>query len=148
MRMRRLILILLVAVSLLSPTPTPANPFARTWHFVGHHKRFFIMEGFAIGAATVDAYGLSRCRQTGVENCRAKYGAAWASYGFVTSINVVAMPALAESCWKGDSGNKFCYVLGYGGSAGQLGFGIAQWHKGYEPRHVEADAPSLLKLRF
>lgn len=148
MLMRRLAIII-AAVLLLAPC-APTNPLTRAWHFVGHHKRFFIMEGVAIGAATVDAYGLSRCRQTGVENCRAKYGAAWASYGFITGINVVAMPALAESCWKGDGSNKFCYVLGYGGSMGQLGFGIAQWHKGYEPRHVEADAPtpSLLKLRF
>jgi hypothetical protein len=89
------------------------------------------MEGFAIGAAAVHAHGLHECRETGVENCQAQYGAAWASFGIVTGINVIVMPSLAESCWKGDGG-KFCYVLGYGGSAGQLGFGIAQWRKGEE----------------
>jgi hypothetical protein len=62
-------------------------------------------------------------------------------------MNVIVMPALAESCWRGGQG-KFCYVLGYGGSVSQLGFGISQWHKGYEPHRVETDAPMLLKLRF
>lgn len=140
--MRRVLIACVVVFALA--TSASANPLSRTWHWAGHHKRFLIMEGFAIGAAAVDGYGLHECRKTSVENCRAKYGAAWASYGFVTGINVVAMPALAEACWKGDGG-KFCYALGYGGSAAQMGFGIAQWRKGAEPH---APAPDLLKLRF
>lgn len=138
--------LILAAVVLALAQVASANPFSRTWHYMGHHKRFFIMEGFAVGAAVVDGYGLHECRKTGVENCRAKYGAAWASYGFVTGINVIAMPALAESCWKG-GGGKFCNVLGYGGSTAQLGFGIAQWRKGAEP-HAPSPSPDLLKLRF
>lgn len=147
MFMRRLAIII-AAVLLLAPC-APANPLTRAWHFAGHHKRFFIMESVAVGAAGLHAYGLHRCRHTnGVEACDEHYGAAWGFYGFLTGVNVVAAPALAESCWKGDGG-KFCYALGYGGSAYQAGWGIHEATIN-RLREIEphAPSPSLLQIRF
>jgi hypothetical protein len=106
-----------------------------------HHKRFLLMESAAVGAASIHAYGLHHCRQTGVENCQAKYGSAWASFGIIAGMNVIVMPALAEGCWK-NQGGKFCNILAYGGSAGQLGFGISQARK---EKHVETDLRVLTR---
>jgi len=141
--MRRLI-ILLVAVLALG-CPVAANPFARTWHFAGHHKRFFLMEGAALTGAALHYEGLNDCRKrNGPEACDEHYGSAYGFYWFVTAVNVVAMPAAAESCWKGDGG-KFCYALAYSGPAYQAGHGIYEWRVSHTERAV---APSLLKLRF
>lgn len=97
-------------------------------HWIATHKRFLLMEGAAIGAASIHAYGLHHCRQSGIENCQAKYGAAWASFGIVTGLNLVVMPSVAESCWKNEGG-KFCNAFAYGSSAAQFGFGINQLKK-------------------
>lgn len=148
--MRPLCRLLIVCVTILAlATPSSANPLSKTWHWAGTHKRFLIMEGVAVGAAGLHAYGMHKCRSiNGVEPCQSHYGAAWATYGFVTGITVIAMPAVAEGCWKNEGG-KFCYALAYGGSAYQAGWGIYQ-SRIRQPHEVEfrSPAPSLLKLRF
>lgn len=121
----------LLILFLLFALPVSAGPL----NWAKHHKRFLFMEGIAVGAASIHAYGLHHCRQTGVENCQAKYGSAWTSFGIITGMNVIVMPSLAEGCWKNEGG-KFCNVLAYGGIAGQVGFGIAQWRK---EKHAETD---------
>lgn len=145
--LRRAIIALLVV--LIAAQSAPANPLTRAWHFAGHHKRFFIMESVAVGAAGLHAYGLHRCRHAnGVEACDLHYGAAWGFYGFLTGVNVVAMPAIAESCWKG-GGGKFCYALAYGGSTYQAAWGIHEATIS-RPREIEphAPTPNLLQIRF
>lgn len=146
--MRRAI-ILAIAVLALAPVPASANPFARTWRWAGQHKRFLLMEGAAVTGAVIHYKGLQHCRRVnGVEPCDEHYGAAYGYFWFVTAVNVVAMPAAAEGCWKG-GGGKFCYAFAYSGSAYQAGHGIYEWRI-REPYEVEfrSPAPSLLKLRF
>lgn len=149
--MRRLLLASVIALVLAHDAS--ANPISRAYHYMGHHKRFFIMEGVAVGAASLHAYGLHRCRHTnGVEACDSHYGAAWGFYGFLTGMNVIAAPALAESCWKGGQG-KFCYALGYSGSIYQGAWGLheATINRPREHEHnikPSAPTPSLLTLRF
>lgn len=109
-------------------------------YWIAHHKRFLLMEGGAVGSAIVLAKGVDRCRSTGVEKCVGQYGAAWGIVGFTIGANF-AMTAAAEGCWKNDGG-KFCNVLAYGGSAGQLGFGIAQWRK---ENHAETNLFALTR---
>lgn len=93
-------------------------------HWIQHHKRFLLMEGAAIGAASIHAYGLHHCRRAnGVEPCDSHYGEAWAAFGVVTGMTVVAMPIVAESCWRGGEGH-FCDIFAYSGSAAQAGWGI------------------------
>jgi hypothetical protein len=117
--------------------PAEAGPL----NWAKHHKRFLLMEGAAIGAASIHAYGLHHCRQRGVEKCSERYGSAWQFYAWTTGITVVAMPAVAEGCWR-DGHGKFCNVLAYGGSAAQLGFGISQWRK---EKHAETDLRVLAR---
>jgi hypothetical protein len=103
--------------------PAQAGPL----DWAKHHKRFLLMEGAAIGAASIHAYGLHHCRRTnGVEPCDAHYGSAWANFGMVTGLNVIVMPAVAEGCWK-DDGGKWCNLLAYSGSTGQAIWGIHEW---------------------
>lgn len=87
-------------------------------------KRIGAKVAVAGAAAGVHAYGLHKCRSTGVEKCQAHYGAAWASFGAVTALNFVAIP-LSEKIdgWQGNT-------MSYGGSAGQAIFGILQAQKG------------------
>jgi hypothetical protein len=130
--------LLLLAAILLTAGRAEAGPL----DWIKHHKRFLLMEGAAIGAASIHAYGLHHCRSTGsVERCQSSYGAAWASWGIISGMNIIVMPTLAESCWREDGG-KFCYIPAYGGSAGQLGFGISQWRK---EKHVETDLRILTR---
>jgi len=98
-----------------------------------HHKRFLLMEGAAVVSASVHAAGLHHCRRVnGVEPCDAHYGAAWASFGVVTGLNVIVMPSTAEACWKNDGG-KACYPLACAGSATQTVWGVHEWRI----QHVE-----------
>lgn len=129
--MRRLLILFL-----LFALPAEAGPK----HWIAHHKRFLLMEGAAIGSAIVLAKGVDHCRSTGVEKCAGQYGASWAIVGFSIGANF-AMTAAAEGCWKNEGG-KFCNALAYGGSAGQLGFGISQFRK--EP-HAEMDLRSFIR---
>jgi hypothetical protein len=116
--MKRLLLIFLLLAQ-----PVSAGPL----EWAKHHKRFLLMEGAAIAGASIHAYGLHHCRRTnGVEPCDEHYGAAWASYGILTGMNVIVMPSVAESCWK-DDGGKWCNLLAFGGSATQAGWGIHEW---------------------
>jgi len=120
---RLLFLLLLIAL------PAEAGP--RQWvknQFERHPTRTaFVIAG---AAATVHGLGLHRCRQGDVERCQAGYGAAWASFGVVTGANIVSI-ATAHACWK-DGGGKFCNVLAYSWSAGQLGYGVHYW-RNYKP---------------
>lgn len=116
----------LIVLLLVCATPAAANPFSHAYHFVGHHKRFFAMEGAAIGGAAVHAYGLRHCRLGDVERCDERYGSAWAGYGFSTGITVVVLPSVAEACWKDDAG-KPCYAIGFTGSAVQAAWGIHEY---------------------
>lgn len=106
-----------------------ANPFAKVYHYVGHHKRFFAMEGAAIGGAALHAYGLNHCRRPpgDVERCDEGYGSAWAGFGSTTGFTVVVLPSVAEACWKHDGG-KPCYALAFGGTAFQAAWGIHEYH--------------------
>jgi hypothetical protein len=114
---------LALLVLLLLVQPTPAGP--RDW--IRHHKRFLVMEGAAITGASIHAAGLHHCRHyAGVEACDAHYGAAWAAFGFTSGITVIAMPAVAEGCWKNEGG-RFCNVLAYGGSITQAAWGVHEW---------------------
>lgn len=101
-----------------------------------HHKRFLFMEGAAIAGASIHAAGLHHCRRSNVEFCDEHYGAAWTAFGFTTGFTVVALPALAEGCWKNEGG-KWCNVLAYGGSAAQAGWGIHEFSLG--GRHEKMD---------
>lgn len=82
---------------------------------------------FGTAAAIVDGLGMQHCRQINVENCRAKYGAAWQSFTFTTVANFGVIAAIKD-CWK-EQDWKFCSAFAYSGSAVQLGFGINQWKK-------------------
>jgi hypothetical protein len=97
------------------------------------------------GAATIHGFGLRHCRQGSVENCQAKYGAAWASYGAATGINF-AVIASTSGCWR-DQSKKFCSLFAYGGSAAQLGFGISQWKKkgGEHETHVDLSRITFIR---
>jgi hypothetical protein len=96
-------------------------------------------------AAGVHAGGLRHCRQGSVENCQAKYGAAWASYGAATGINFVVV-ASTSGCWR-DQSKKFCSLFAYSGSAAQLGFGINQWKKkgGEHETHVDLSRIAFIR---
>jgi hypothetical protein len=91
--------------------------------FQNHPTRTAFLVGGV--AATVHGLGLAHCRQGSVENCQAKYGAAWQSFAFATGANFAVIGA-TSGCWKEQSG-KFCSIFAYGGSAAQAGFGIQQW---------------------
>lgn len=113
-------IIKLAALLLIFTIPVEAGPK----HWIAHHKRILLVEGAAFGAAAIHYKGLDRCRRmNGPEPCDEHYGAAWAVFGFVTVVNVVAMPAVAEGCWK-DGHGKFCNIFAYGGSAAQAGWGL------------------------
>jgi hypothetical protein len=94
--------------------------------WIQRHKRFLFMEGVAVAGASIHAAGLHHCRRGGVERCDEHYGAAWAAFGFTSGITVIAMPAVAEGCWKNEGG-KFCNILAYGGSATQAGWGVHEF---------------------
>lgn len=126
----------LLIIFLLFALPAEASPK----HWIAHHKRFLLMESAAVGSAIVLVKGVNHCRASGVEKCVGQYGAAWGIVGFTIGANF-AMTAAAEGCWKNDGG-KFCNVLAYGGSAGQLGFGIAQWRK---ENHAETNLFALTR---
>lgn len=146
--MRRRIVILALAVLAL-PVAAPANPLGGLWHWAGRHKRFLLMEGTAITAAAIHYKGLNHCRKVaGQEACDEHYGEAYGFYWFVTGVNLIAMPAAAEGCWKNDGG-KFCYILAYSGPAYQAWHGIYEWRIN-KPREIEPHAPTpdLLKLRW
>jgi hypothetical protein len=124
--------LLFLALSLCAPQGQagPLNFLKR--QFREHPTRTaFVIGGLAAG---VHAAGLEHCRQGSVENCQAKYGAAWQSFAFATGANFAVIGA-AHGCWKEQNG-KFCNLLGYGGSAVQAGFGINQFRK-----KREGDAP-------
>lgn len=92
--------------------------------FREHPTRTAIIIGF--GAATVNGIGLKHCREDNVENCQAKYGSAWLSFGAVTVTNLAVISA-TNGCLKEHS-VPFCSLFSYGGSAAQAGFGVNQWH--------------------
>lgn len=131
----------LLALFLLCTLPVHAGPL----DWVKHHKRILFIEGAAVTAALVDAKGLHHCRQGGVERCSEHYGEAWGFYGFFTGMNVIALPAIAEGCWKNGQG-KFCNVFAYGGSTAQLAFGVDQWTKGKNTRE-KSSSSNLFALR-
>src|SRR6266852_7562457 len=113
----------LLILCLLTTTAVNAGPL----DWAKRHKRFLLMEGTAIGAASIHAVGLHHCRRVnGVEPCDAHYGAAWVNFGIVTSLNVVVMPSIAEACWK-DSGGKYCHLFAWSGPAAQASWGIHEW---------------------
>jgi len=92
-----------------------------------HHKRFLLMEGAAIAAASVHAAGLHHCRHlNGPEPCDEHYGEAWAGFGVSTGMTMIAFPAIAEGCWK-NGGSKSCDVFAYTPIAIQAGWGIHEW---------------------
>jgi hypothetical protein len=126
--MRRAIFLSLFV--LYASLPAQAGPL--TWakrQFREHPQRTaFVVAGVAAG---VHAAGLAHCRQGSVENCQAKYGAAWQSYAFATGANLAVVSA-TSGCWKEQS-EKFCSIFAYGGSAAQAGFGISQWRKYAKP---------------
>lgn len=131
--MRKIIAV--VILCLFVTGSAKADPFSSLWHWAGHHKRFLLMEGAAVGAASVHAYGLHHCRRlNGVEPCDAHYGEAWMSFAFATGLTTVVMPALAEGCWHANDDSKACYPLAYGGSAVQLGWGV---HEARISEHAE-----------
>lgn len=95
------------------------------------------------GAATFHALALRHCRQGSVENCQAKYGAAWASFGVITGANFT-MVAVSSSCRK-DGHGKFCNVFAFGGSAAQTGFAVNQWRNKGNAETASASFRSLLR---
>lgn len=109
-----------------SSTQSNGNIFSKMYHWAGHHKRFLAMEGAAVTGAVIHYVGLKECREISVEFCDSHYGAAWAMYWFTTGVTVVAMPAIAEGCWKDQQG-KFCYVFAYSGSVGQAAWGLHEY---------------------
>jgi hypothetical protein len=120
---KRIALFVILALSTFCCQSATAGPL----DWAKHHKRFLLMEGAAITAASIHAAGLHHCRHyAGVEACDAHYGAAWGAYGFATGLTVVAMPAVAEGCWKSGQG-KFCNLFAYGGSAVQAGWGLHEF---------------------
>ena len=112
----------LLSLALLLTLPAEAGPI----HWMKRHP---VATSFLAGgaAAAIHAVGLRHCRQGSVENCQAKYGSAWASFGLVTGTNF-AVIAATSGCWK-DQDRKFCSIFAYGGSAAQAGFGVSQWRK-------------------
>lgn len=122
-----IVLLLCGTVQAQVSTSTPKrNLFSKVYHWSGHHKRFLLMEGAALGAAGIHAYGLHHCRRVnGPEPCDLHYGAAWANFGIVTGLNLIVSPSVAEGCWKDEHG-KFCNIFAYGGSAAQAGWGIRE----------------------
>jgi hypothetical protein len=110
----------LFAVLLLATTAS-AGPL----NWAKHHKRFLLMEGAAVTATAVGAYGLKHCRDVDVEHCTGHYGAAWGIFGFEVGASF-AMTAVAEGCWK-DGGGKPCYVLGYSASAFETWWGVHEY---------------------
>lgn len=120
----RIILILFIVV-----TPVKAGPFDFFKHPIRTMQRHPVITAFAFAgiAAAVDGLGLSHCREGSVENCRAKYGAAWGSFGAVTGANFALITA-TKGCWR-DQPKAFCSIFSYGGSTVQLGFGINQFRK-------------------
>jgi hypothetical protein len=91
---------------------------------------------FAGVAAGTHARGLEQCRTRGVEFCDGKYGEAWGIFGAITGANLVGI-VLSEKI-GGFEGN----VIGYGGSAAQLGHGIVQWRK---ESHAETNLFALTR---
>jgi len=136
-KLRRLIAVVLLSAFAQSATAGPLDWFKRH-----PTATAFIAAG---GAATVHAIGLRHCRQGSVENCQAKYGAAWASYGAATGINFVVV-ASTSGCWR-DQSKKFCSLFAYSGSAAQLGFGINQWKKkgGEHETHVDLSRIAFIR---
>jgi len=113
---------LLILLVLLTQTAS-AEPL----DWAKHHKRFLLLEGAAITGAAIHAAGLHHCRRTnGVEPCDAHYGSAWVNFAAVTSMTVVVMPAVSESCWK-DGNGKFCHLFAWPAPAIQAGWGIHEW---------------------
>jgi hypothetical protein len=129
--MRKFLMVLTLA--LLTSSSAAANPFTWTWHWAGHHKRGLLMEGAALGAAGWHAAALHHCRTGNVEVCDEGYGSAWAMYGFLTGVTVVALPAVAEACWRATDDDRGCYAIAYGGSAFQAGLGGFNWAARREP---------------
>jgi hypothetical protein len=110
----------ILAAALLFSASIRAGPI----DWAKHHKRFLLMEGAAIAAASIHAAGLHHCRNVnGVEPCDEHYGAAWAGFGVSTGFTTIVFPAIAEGCWR-NSGGKFCNVFAYTPSAVQAGWGI------------------------
>ena len=127
--MKRLALALLFAFTVSAPLE--AGPL----HWAKHHKRFLIMESVAVTASVVHLEGMRHCRTGNVEHCDEHYGAANAFFWVNAGMSTVAMPALAESCWKNDGG-KLCYALGYGWPAYQFATGIRDFRT-YFPKEKE-----------
>jgi hypothetical protein len=119
----------LLLLFLLFALPVEAGPLELLKHPIRTMQRHPIATAFAFAgvAATVDLFGLRHCREGSVENCRAKYGAAYGSFGAATGMNF-AVIAATSGCWK-DQNKAFCSIFSYGGSAVQLGFGINQFRK-------------------
>lgn len=116
----------LVILFLLFTIPAQAGPLH--WlkqQFVEHPTRTAFVVGGA--AATIHGLALAHCREGSVENCQAKYGAAWKSFGFATGANLAVITS-THGCWK-DQPAKFCSLFAYGGSAAQAGFAVSQWRK-------------------
>lgn len=88
-----------------------------------HPTRTALIVG--VGAATAHGLALRHCREGSVERCQAQYGAAWASFGIATGVNL-AIVSSTKSCW-GDHSAAFCSLFAYGGSATQAGFAVSQW---------------------
>lgn len=127
---------LVLLFALFFAVPAQAGPK----HWLATHKRFLAMESAAIAGASIHAAGLHHCRHFGVEHCDEHYGAAWAYFGIVSGMTVIAMPAVAEGCWKANQG-KFCYLFAYGGSLAQTGHGIYEWR--VRAPKVDTDSSTL-----
>lgn len=91
--------------------------------FKEHPTRTALIVG--VGAATVHGLALRHCREGSVEHCQSGYGAAWASFGIASGVNL-AIVSSTKSCW-GDHSAAFCSLFAYGGSATQAGFAVSQW---------------------
>jgi hypothetical protein len=119
----------ILAVIFLMASRAEAGPLDFFKHPIRTMQRHPVLTAFAFAgvAATVDGFGLRHCREGDVENCRAKYGAAYGSFGAATGANF-AVIAATSGCWK-DQNKAFCSIFSYGGSAVQLGFGINQFRK-------------------
>jgi len=109
-----------LVLALLFALPANAGPI----NWAKHHKRFLLMEGAAIAGAGIHAYGLHRCRKlNGVEPCDEHYGEAWAMFGVTSAVSIIALPAIAEGCWK-DNWTRSCYTFAYSGSSFETWWGI------------------------
>lgn len=125
--MKKLLLALFIA---MLPIQAQANPL----DWVRTHKRFLIMEGAAVTAASIHAAGLHHCLRGDVERCPEEgYGPNWALYGVLTGWSVVVGPALAEKCWNDSSDWKGCYFFAYSGAAAQTSLGIYDF-RNYKPK--------------